>query len=144
MTLGSTQPVTEMSTRSISWGKSGRCVRLTTLSPSCAFVTKSGSLNFLEPSGPFQACNGTDLPLPFTECSVSWPEWAKVSWTPRTRWASVQYFFPYHYSDCAFSRTACYCRDAAINGPDWLTPLALCCCGTCSVAVPSLVNQALL
>jgi len=25
---------------------------------------KSGNLNFLEPSGPVQACNGTDLPLP--------------------------------------------------------------------------------
>jgi len=34
MALGSTQPLTEMSTRSISWGKSGRCVvRLTTLPP---------------------------------------------------------------------------------------------------------------
>ena len=31
--------------------KSGRCVRLTTLPPSCAVVTKSGNLNFLEPSG---------------------------------------------------------------------------------------------
>ena len=31
------------------------------LPPSCAVVTKSGSLNFLEPSGPVQACNGTDL-----------------------------------------------------------------------------------
>jgi len=29
----------------------------------CAFVTKSGNLNFLEPSGPVQACNGTDLPF---------------------------------------------------------------------------------
>ena len=27
---------------------------------------KSGSLNFLEPSGPLQACNGTALPLLFT------------------------------------------------------------------------------
>jgi len=36
------------------------------LSPSCAVVTKSGSLNFLEPSGPVQACNGTALPLPVT------------------------------------------------------------------------------
>ena len=27
---------------------------------------KSGNLNFLEPSGPLQACNGTDLPLPVT------------------------------------------------------------------------------
>jgi hypothetical protein len=26
---------------------------------------KSGSLNFLEPSGPVQVCNGTALPLPF-------------------------------------------------------------------------------
>ena len=44
-------------------GKGGRCVRLTTLPPSCAVVTKSGNLNFLEPSGPVQACNGTALPL---------------------------------------------------------------------------------
>jgi len=44
-------------------GKGGRCVRLTTLPPPCAVVTKSGNLNFLEPSGPVQACNGTDLPL---------------------------------------------------------------------------------
>jgi len=31
------------------------------LPPSCAVVTKSSNLNFLEPSGPAQACNGTDL-----------------------------------------------------------------------------------
>jgi len=40
-------------------GKGGRCVRLTTLPSSCAVVTKSGNLNFLEPSGPAQASNGT-------------------------------------------------------------------------------------
>jgi hypothetical protein len=45
-------------------GKSGRCVRLTTLPPSCV-VMKSGNLNFLEPSGPLQACNGTDLPFTY-------------------------------------------------------------------------------
>ena len=44
-------------------GKGGRCVRLTTLPPSCAVVMKSGNLNFLEPSGPLQACNGIALPL---------------------------------------------------------------------------------
>ena len=33
------------------------------LPPFCAVVTKSGNLNFLEPSGPVQACNGTTLPL---------------------------------------------------------------------------------
>ena len=31
------------------------------LPPSCAVVTKSGNLNFLEPSGPVQACNETAL-----------------------------------------------------------------------------------
>ena len=33
------------------------------LPPSCAVVTKSGNLNFLEPSGPVQAYNGTALPF---------------------------------------------------------------------------------
>ena len=67
MALGSNQPLTEMSTVSISWGvKDGRCVRLTNLSPSCAVVVKSVNLNFLEPSGPLQACNGTDLPFYLT------------------------------------------------------------------------------
>jgi hypothetical protein len=37
MALGSTQPLTEMSTRNISWGrKGGRCVQLTTLPLACA------------------------------------------------------------------------------------------------------------
>ena len=36
---------------------------LTTLPPSCAVVMKSGNLNFLESSGPVQACNGTALLL---------------------------------------------------------------------------------
>ena len=63
MALGSTQPLTEMSTRRISWGKCGRCVRLTNLPPPCV-VMKFGQVNFLEPSGPLQACNGTTLPLP--------------------------------------------------------------------------------
>jgi hypothetical protein len=36
MALGLTQPLTEMSARNISWSKSGRCVVLTTLPPSCA------------------------------------------------------------------------------------------------------------
>ena len=42
-------------------GKGGRCVRLTTLPPSCAVVMKSGNRNFLEPSGPLQVCNGTEF-----------------------------------------------------------------------------------
>ena len=63
MVLGSSHPLTEMRTRSISWGKGGRYVRLTILPPSCAAVMKSVKLNLLEPSGPLQACNWTALPL---------------------------------------------------------------------------------
>ena len=39
-------------------------MRLKTLPSSCTVVVKSGNLNFLEHSGPLQACNGTALPLP--------------------------------------------------------------------------------
>ena len=34
-------------------------------------VTKSGNLNFLEPSEPVQACNGTVLPLPLRSSQVA-------------------------------------------------------------------------
>jgi len=33
-------------------------------------VSKSGSLNLLEPSGPVQACNGIALPLPLPLIAV--------------------------------------------------------------------------
>ena len=63
MATWSIQPLTEMSTRSISWGKGARCVGLITLPPSCAVVMKSGNLNFLEASGLLQTCNDTALPF---------------------------------------------------------------------------------
>jgi len=44
-------------------GKVGRCVRLTTSYLYVPIVKKSGGLNLLEPCGPVQACNGTELPL---------------------------------------------------------------------------------
>jgi hypothetical protein len=50
-------------------GKGGRCVRLTSLPPSCAVVMKSGNLKFLEPSGPLQACNGAALPFFLLICN---------------------------------------------------------------------------
>ena len=49
-------------------GKACRCVRLTTLPPSCAVVMKSGNLNFLEASGPLQACNGTAVTRTVVRC----------------------------------------------------------------------------
>jgi len=63
MAMGSTQCLTEMSTRSISWGQRPSVPKANNLPPSCAVVTKSGNLNFLEPFGPVQACNGNALPF---------------------------------------------------------------------------------
>ena len=48
-------------------GKGGWCVKMTILPPSCVVVMKSGNFNFLESSGPLQACNGTALPLPLPQ-----------------------------------------------------------------------------
>jgi len=69
------------------------------LPPSCAVVTKSGNLNFLEPSGPDQACNGTALPLHIalytnrvtsTNFLVflvsSWKGWGRMRW-----WCILKY-----------------------------------------------------
>ena len=39
---------------------------MTNSPPFCAVFMKSGNLNFMEPSGPLQACKETALPLPFT------------------------------------------------------------------------------
>ena len=55
MAMGSTQPLTEMSTRSISQGKGGRCVRLTTYHRPVPLSRNLGTLTFwdpLDPSGP--------------------------------------------------------------------------------------------
>ena len=56
MALGLTQPLTEMSTRNISWGgKGGRCVWLTTLPPSCADCLEIWES---QPPGALRACPG--------------------------------------------------------------------------------------
>ena len=67
MALGLTQPLTEMSTRNISWGWGVKAAGAYGWQPyniHVPIVLKSGSLNLLEPSGPVQACNGNALPLP--------------------------------------------------------------------------------
>jgi len=51
MTPGSTQSLTEMSNRNISW--SGRCVRLTTLPPPCADCL---GIRGPQPTGTVWAC----------------------------------------------------------------------------------------
>jgi len=48
---------------------------------------KSGNLNFLEPSGPLQACNGTDLPLYLLGLKIGWKdgEWNRDLWSAVVR-----------------------------------------------------------
>ena len=67
MALGSTQPLTEISTMDISWVlKAAGAYGLQPYHLHVPIVLKSGSLNLLETSGPLQACNG--IALPFTAC----------------------------------------------------------------------------
>jgi len=56
MALGSTQLLTEMSARNVSWGsKGGQCVGLTTLPPSCADCLEMWEP---QPPGTLRACPG--------------------------------------------------------------------------------------
>ena len=52
MALGSNQPLTEMSTRIISWVKDGRCVRLTTYHHPRPLSRNLGTLTSCNPLGP--------------------------------------------------------------------------------------------
>ena len=63
MTLDSTQPLTEINTRNISWGKDDRCIGLTNLSSSCADYLEMGEPYSPGNSVPVQACNGIALHL---------------------------------------------------------------------------------
>ena len=65
--LGSTQPVSEMSTRNISCGvKAAGAWGWQTYHLHVPIVLRSRNLIFLEPSGPVQACNEIALPLRHT------------------------------------------------------------------------------
>ena len=66
MALGTTQPITQMSTRDISWPvKAAGAQGWQPCYLHVPIVLKSGNLNLLEPSGPVQACNGIALPFFF-------------------------------------------------------------------------------
>jgi len=72
--LGLTQPLTEMSTRNVSWGvKAAGAYGWQPYHLHVPIVFKSGSLNLLEPSGPVQACNGIALLIAFVYigCNVT-------------------------------------------------------------------------
>jgi hypothetical protein len=76
LALRSTQPLTEMITRNISWGKSGRCVGPTTLSHSYA-----DCLEIWEPSGTLGVWPGLLWGLLFYFLSRVLYRWVRVSYT---------------------------------------------------------------
>jgi hypothetical protein len=64
MALGSTHPLTDLSTRNISWAvKAADDYGRQTHHHHVLVGLKSGRLNLLETSGPVQACKGIALPL---------------------------------------------------------------------------------
>jgi hypothetical protein len=69
MALGSTEPLTEISTRNVSWVvNTANAQGRQPYHFQVLIVLKSGSLNLLVPSGPVQACSGIAL-LFFLMCA---------------------------------------------------------------------------
>ena len=83
MALELTQPLTEMSTRNVSWGvKAAGAYGWHPYHLRVSIVLKSGSLNLLEYSGPVQGCNGiAPPPLKFDDFR-SYVEWSKIDPCP--------------------------------------------------------------
>jgi hypothetical protein len=79
MAMGSTQPLTEMNTRNISWGKDGRCVEMATLPPTCADCLKMWEP---QPAGTSRACPGRDGSVAFD--SRRWETFLSHSLRPYT------------------------------------------------------------
>jgi hypothetical protein len=84
MALGLTEPLTQMSTRNISWGrgKGGWCVGLTTLPPSCADCLE---ILVPQPPGTLRACPGQ-----YKDCFTSTLTLLTVTERKLLKWWLVQ------------------------------------------------------
>ena len=85
MALGSTQPLTEMSTRSISWGKDGRCVRLTTYHHPVALSRNLVTLASWNPLGLSRPVMGLLYLLALKMQNTLIRDWARC-WTNQESW----------------------------------------------------------
>jgi hypothetical protein len=107
MALGSFQPLTEISTRNITWGEGGRCVGLITLHLPVSTVLKSARINLLETSRPVKVCNGIALPF---------------STTRQTRYAATytsrsKYNTPHFHNNHQTQNTTIYTTHTRHNTP---------------------------
>jgi hypothetical protein len=108
-----THLLTEMSTSNISWGVKAACTYdWQTSHFRVPTVSKSWSLNLLEPSGPVQACNG--IALHFTDKSCITSRRAK---TAATAWKN-----PEIYSWMLFSKNCSLLQ--ATNGAYFIVSLS--------------------
>ena len=79
------------------------------LPPSCAVVTKSGSLNFLESPGSVQACDGTALPFLHVSSTFAHRQEVKIAlhslWyhhNETSEWSKITKIQFYKYEQIAF------------------------------------------
>jgi hypothetical protein len=76
MTMGSTQPLTEMSTRIFTGVMVGQYVGLTTSLPSLSRLSRiSGSIDILQPNRPPQPVTGIALPCHFIPPAIIARQW---------------------------------------------------------------------